>query len=99
MMNYFSIIGIALILWNFIVFIMFGIDKRKARRSKWRISESALLLSAALMGGIGALFGMRVFRHKTQKLKFKLGVPLLLLLNIGIALIIWYLEKNYGLLL
>ena len=77
MMNYIGFIGIALILWNFIVFIMFGIDKRKARRSKWRISESALLFSAALMGGIGALFGMYVFRHKTQKLKFKIGIPML----------------------
>jgi len=84
-MDYFLIAGIILIIWNLIVFIMYGLDKNKARRNKQRIKEGNLLLSAAFMGGIGALFGMYVFRHKTKKLKFKIGVPLLIFMNIGVV--------------
>jgi len=76
--------------WNVIVFTMYGIDKCKAKRSSWRISEKTLLLSTTLMGGIGALLGMSVFRHKTKHLKFKLGVPLLLIVNIVIVAIYIY---------
>jgi uncharacterized membrane protein YsdA (DUF1294 family) len=86
-MDYIYIVGIALIVWNFFVFTMYGIDKRNSKRSKQRISERSLLLLAALMGGFGAFIGMRVFRHKTQKLKFKIGVPLLMFINVGIVLI------------
>ena len=77
-----EIIIAILVLWNIIVFAMYGLDKHKAKRNKWRISEKTLLLSAALMGGLGALFGMRIFRHKTKYPEFKIGVPLLLILNI-----------------
>ena len=68
--------------WNIIVFAMYGLDKRKAKLKKPRISERTLITSALLMGGFGAFLGMRVFRHKTKHLEFKLGVPLLLILNI-----------------
>ena len=77
-------IAIALVIWNLIVFVVYALDKRKAKRGDWRISEKALLLMAAFMGGAGALFGMRIFRHKTKHLKFKIGVPLLLVLNIAV---------------
>ena len=69
--------------WNALVYLVFGIDKRKARRGRHRVSEGALLLCAALMGGLGALMGMIVFRHKTRHAKFVVGVPLLLVLNIA----------------
>ena len=89
-MNYINIAVIIFTTWNLIVFFMYGIDKSKAKRNKQRISEKTLLISAALMGGIGALLGMYIFRHKTKHLKFKIGVPLLLLVNIiGFAAFIY----------
>ena len=79
-----------LVLWNLITFSMYGIDKRKAKKNKWRISESALITCAFLMGGVGALLGMSIFRHKTQHLKFKLLIPLAVIINI--ALVVGYLH-------
>ena len=76
--------------WNIIVFAMYGLDKRKAKLKKPRISERTLITSALLVGGFGALLDMRVFRHKTKHLEFKLGVPLLLLLNIICIVIFIY---------
>ena len=73
----------ALVAWNVTVFSTYGIDKRKARHGRRRISEKTLLLAAALMGGFGALLGMGVFRHKTKHIRFVIGVPLLLILNIA----------------
>ncbi len=70
-----------LVVWNVIVFFLYGLDKTKSRRGKWRISEATLILCAIFMGGIGALCGMYVFRHKTRHLKFKLGVPIALGVN------------------
>ncbi|MCL2401273.1 MAG: DUF1294 domain-containing protein [Oscillospiraceae bacterium] len=78
-----SILGI----WNIIVFCMYGIDKYKAKHNRQRISEKALLLVAAAMGGLGALLGMCAFRHKTKHIKFKIGVPLLLIINIAIVIL------------
>lgn len=57
-------------------FVFYAADKRKAVKKNWRIPESVLLGLAAFGGGAGALLGMLVFRHKTQKRKFKLLVPL-----------------------
>ena len=54
------------------------VDKWKAKKNRWRIRESTLLLVAALGGSIGSLAGMYLFRHKTQHLKFTLGIPLIL---------------------
>lgn len=72
---------------NIITFFVYGIDKRKARKAKWRIPESTLLLLAAIGGSIGAFVGMRVFRHKTKHLKFTIGVPAIIILQ---AAAIWY---------
>ncbi len=71
------------IIWNIFVFTLYGIDKSKAKRGKWRISENTLIISALLMGGIGALLGMRVFRHKTKHIKFQILVPISILLNLA----------------
>lgn len=79
----FILIGVY-ILWNVIVFFMYGADKRKSNQGKWRISEKTLVLSAVLMGGLGAFIGMNVFRHKTKHLNFMVGVPLALAFNIGV---------------
>jgi uncharacterized membrane protein YsdA (DUF1294 family) len=85
-------IGFAVsVLWNLIVFAMYGMDKRRAKKRKWRISEATLIGSAFFMGGIGALMGMGVFRHKTNHLKFKVLVPLAVVANIGIVIAVIYL--------
>ena len=76
----------ALFIMSVVSFIMYGIDKRKARLGKWRISEKALLLSALCMGGPGAFLGMQLFRHKTKHLHFKLLVPLFCIINIAIII-------------
>ena len=79
---------LVLIIWNIVVFGMYGMDKRKARHGKRRISENTLLTAAALMGGLGAMLGVFAIRHKTRHAKFTKGVPLLLLLNIAIVIAI-----------
>ena len=68
--------AIYLILVNLVSFIAFGVDKWKAKRHRWRIPESTLLALSLAGGWLGALLGMRVFRHKTRKPKFMVGVPL-----------------------
>ncbi|MBQ8965788.1 DUF1294 domain-containing protein [Ruminococcus sp.] len=69
---------------NLVVFIMYGADKSKAKRDKWRIPESTLIF-AAVLGIIGALAGMIVFHHKTRKPKFSVGLPLILAAEAAIA--------------
>ena len=70
---------------NVIAFIVYGIDKLKAKRGKWRIPESTLLLLAAIGGSIGAGLGMKVWHHKTMHKKFQYGVPLLLILQLALG--------------
>ena len=79
-----------LIVINALTFLLYGIDKWKAQRSKWRIPEGTLILLAAVGGSIGALIGMYLFRHKTKHLKFTLGVPAILLIQ---AALIYFLLR------
>ena len=69
---------------NLVSFMMFGIDKYKARRGQWRISEATLLVVAAIGGSIGAWMGMKVWHHKTLHSKFRYGVPIMLLAHIAL---------------
>lgn len=69
------VIAIYLILINLTAFIMYGADKQKAVRHKWRIPERTLIGIAVFGGSLGALFGMMVFHHKTRHKKFTIGVP------------------------
>ena len=73
-----------LIFINVLTFFFYGIDKRKARKSRWRISESTLILLAIVGGSIGALLGMYVFHHKTKHKKFVLGIPAILIIQIAL---------------
>ena len=73
---------------NLLTFFIFGIDKWKARRNKWRVPEATLLMLAALGGSVGALLGMSVFHHKTKHKKFMIGVPLILLAQLALAFFI-----------
>ena len=68
-----------LIVINIVTFLVYGIDKWKAKQGSWRISEATLLILAVIGGCIGVLLGMKVWRHKTQHKKFKYGLPLILL--------------------
>lgn len=74
---------------NIVAFFAFGIDKYKAKRDKWRIPESTLLSMAVLGGSIGALAGMKVWRHKTLHDKFRIGIPVIIALQI--AVVVWWL--------
>ena len=67
-----------LLIINAAGFLLMLVDKWKAKKNRWRVRESTLLLVAALGGSIGSLAGMYLFRHKTQHLKFTLGIPLIL---------------------
>ena len=82
-----KIVLICLLALNIITFLVYGIDKFKAQHARWRVPESVLLGLAAIGGSIGAWLGMMVWRHKTQHNKFKCGVPLILIIQIG--LLIW----------
>lgn len=75
---------IYLALWNVLVFLIYGWDKLMAKRNGWRVPEFWLLLISLLAGGIGGIFGMVIFRHKTNKWRFRLIVPLSLLLTVFI---------------
>ena len=71
-----------LLLINALAFLLMLADKQKARKKAWRIPEATLLTVAALGGSLGATIGMHLFRHKTRKLKFSLGLPLMLIAHI-----------------
>jgi uncharacterized membrane protein YsdA (DUF1294 family) len=86
--SYLHIALIYLAVINVVTFFMYGIDKWKAKKSKWRIREAALLGLAVLGGSIGAWLGMQVWHHKTQHKKFKYGVPAIIIVQL--ALIVYF---------
>ena len=67
---------------NVVTFFMYGIDKWKAKKAKWRIRETTLLGLAVLGGSMGAWLGMKVWHHKTQHKKFKYGVPAIIIIQL-----------------
>ncbi len=69
---------------NGLTFFLYGIDKWKARRSRWRVSEGALIGLAVLCGSAGAWLGMKVWHHKTLHAKFKYGLPLIMMAQMAI---------------
>jgi len=77
-----------LICINILTFLVYGIDKIKAKKGSWRIPEATLLLMAVIGGSIGALLGMKVWHHKTKHKKFKYGLPLILLAQIALIYLI-----------
>ena len=76
---------------NLLTFIVYGADKRRARKGKWRVPEKMLFLLPLLGGSIGALLGMRVFHHKTRHWYFVWGVPAILLAQLALA--VWLLTR------
>lgn len=76
-----------MIIINFIAFILYGLDKRKAQKNRWRITEKTLIGVALIGGSLGAFLGMKIFHHKTKKLKFSFGIPVIILIQLVLA---WY---------
>jgi putative cytochrome c oxidase, subunit IV len=92
-MKFFNIVEIPLkniliyfLVMNIITFLLMGYDKHEAKVNQWRISEKALFLFCLFGGSIGGICGMYAFRHKTQKWYFKIGFPLILIIQIGIII-------------
>ena len=67
---------------NAVTFLLYGIDKYKAKKGQWRISEATLLTKAAIGGSIGAWAGMRLWHHKTMHKKFKHGIPVIMIMQV-----------------
>ena len=82
-----------LVLVNVTAFAVYGADKRRAKKDRWRVPERTLFLVALIGGSLGALLGMHVFHHKTKHWYFRVFIPLILLLQIAIPVALW-LHKN-----
>ena len=80
-----NIILYYIVVVNIATFLLYGIDKYKAKKGKWRISEATLLTMAAIGGSIGAWAGMRLWHHKTMHKKFKYGIPLIIIMQIALV--------------
>ena len=70
---------------NIATFLLYGVDKYKAKKGRWRISEATLLTMAAIGGSIGAWAGMRLWHHKTMHKKFKYGIPVIIMMQIALV--------------
>ena len=77
---------------SLVLFVLMGLDKRRAKRGVWRIPEKTLFLAALFFGAPGGLLGMRVFRHKTKHASFRWGFSLLTLAQL--ALCVWLLWRS-----
>ncbi len=86
--NIWKIISCVWIVWNIVTFSLMGIDKLKAGRGSWRISEKTLLITAFAMGAVGSLLGSYLFNHKTSKKRFRFGIPAALLVNIAVIALV-----------
>lgn len=91
-MQFSHIVIIYLVLINLAAFVLMGLDKRKARKNLWRIPEKTLFLSAILGGSAGAIAGIYVFHHKTRHWYFVIGMPLILVIQIGLGIWLIYLR-------
>ena len=85
-MNIYFLVSLTVVVWNLIVFLLYAVDKRRAKVGKWRISEKTLLVCTFLCGAPGALAGMYLVRHKTRQMKFRILVPIALVLQIGLLI-------------
>ena len=79
---------------NLFGLIIMGVDKSRAKRRKWRIPEATLFLVAIIGGSIGSIAGMYLFRHKTKHWYFVVGMPVILVLQIIAALIMYFAPLN-----
>ena len=89
------IIAYYLIIINIVTFLVYGIDKWKARKAMWRVREASLFMLAVLGGSIGARLGMKVWHHKTQHKKFRYGIPAIIIIQLVIIGYFLYLQLNH----
>ena len=87
-----QMLGLYLALVNLWAFSAMGIDKRRAKKGVWRLSEKALFLPVVLFGALGGVMGMNVFHHKTKHWYFRWGFPLLLLVQL--AVVGWFVYRT-----
>ena len=78
---------------NVITFLIYGIDKWKAKKQKWRISESTLLILAVIGGSVGAWIGMKTWHHKSLHKKFKYGIPFILTLQLALMIYLHFMNR------
>lgn len=78
---------------NLFGFFIMWLDKRKAKKGKWRIPEKTIFIVTVLGGGIGTVSGMYAFRHKTQKVNFVIGLPLITILEIAAIIYFAFINK------
>lgn len=71
-------------------FILPAVDKRRAKKDKWRIRESTLFLISALGGSVAMYISMRLFHHKTKHKRFMIGIPVIIVLQIAVCVAVWY---------
>ena len=81
-----------LIIINIVTFLIYGIDKLKAKKALWRIREASLLMLAILGGSIGAWLGMKVWHHKTLHKKFRYGIPAIIIIQLAVIGFFCYLQ-------
>ena len=83
-----SLLLLYLVAINIAAFLLYGIDKWKAKRDAYRISEKTLLTVAILGGSLGAICGMHYFRHKTRHWYFRYGLPLILVVQVALLVLL-----------
>ena len=82
----FKYLIVYLVIINLAGFLAMAIDKRRAKKGEWRIKEGSLFMITLLGGGIGTIAGMYLFRHKTKKLKFTVGLPTIFIVEIVLVI-------------
>ncbi|MBQ1316153.1 MAG: DUF1294 domain-containing protein [Lachnospiraceae bacterium] len=80
--------AVYLALINLTAFILYGADKKKAKRGQWRIPEKTLLGIAVIGGSAGAILGMFLFRHKTKHWYFRYGLPAILIVQMALVYVL-----------
>ena len=86
--------GYFILVMTVLTFIVCGIDKWKAKNEQWRVPESTLFLLAIFGGSIGGWLGMEIWHHKTQHWYFRLGIPIIVVLQVALILWIWFSVKS-----
>lgn len=88
------LVAIYLAAINIAGFVVMGVDKKRAIRGAWRISEATLFLTAFLGGALGCTLGMRHFRHKTKHWYFKYGMPIIFIAEAFLFLFLYFIQRT-----
>ena len=75
---------------NVVGFILPAVDKRRAKKDRWRIRESTLFLVSVLGGSVAMYISMGLFHHKTKHKRFMIGIPVIIVLQVALITAVWY---------